>query len=373
MAEEKRSITQKVIGEIRQQAQLVADTFDELKKHVEQTLEEMDLSEIRKFYFTGCGDSYFAGVSVRLYFEQITGLQCEPIEALEYSRYHVDFAPENSVLVSISNSGTVSRAIEAVLRSKKRGIKTIAVTKHPESPLAAAADYVIGAIIPPMPAGAVGTRSYTASLLGAYLIALVTAKKIGRISSEEYEAEAAGIKSMHTAMQQVIESQSEELLELVNGNEIERELVIIGGGPSYGTALFGAAKVLEAVNIDAIPQYLEEWAHLQFHTVYEGKYTIVIAPTGRGFTRAEEQIRGIKDSGGSVICLSDDGSLADKCDMFIKMPAVRESLSPFLYCIPIEFIATYLSLKLGKSMRMRQNDWLKEVNFRQIFHSAIEE
>ena len=373
MAEQGTAVTKKVIGEILGQAQLVRETFRQLKANTEKTFEKIDVSGVRKVYYTGCGDSYFAGVAVRYFFEKITGLQCEGIEALEFSRYHVDFAPRDSILVTISNSGKVSRVIECAIKARKRGIVTIAVTKSGESPLARQADHVVQAIIPPMPSGAVGTRSYTASLLGAYLIALLVGKKRGAISEEEYEDWCGRIERLADTMQTLIETQQSALLDYVNGHEVENDLVIIGGGPNYGTALFGAAKVLEAVNIDCIPQMLEEWAHLQFHTVYKDKFTVVLAPSGRGMSRAAEQIRGIRDTGGSVICLSDDGSLRDKCDYFIPMPAVEEELTPYLYCIPLEFIATYLSLKLGKSMRMRMDDFLKEVNFRQIFDSRIEE
>lgn len=292
---------------------------------------------------------------------------------MEFSRYHVDYAPAESLLVAISNSGKVSRVIECVVKARKRGIKTIAVTKNTDSKLALQADSVLQAIVPPMPSGAVGTRSYTASLLGAYLIALQIGKKKGKLDKTAYETVCGQIHRLAQTMQRIIETQQSVLLDYVNEHPVENNLVIIGAGPNYGTAMFGAAKVLEAVNLDCTPQMLEEWAHLQFHTVYENKYTIVLAPTGRGMTRALEQIRGIKDTGGSVICLSDDTSLESKCDFFIPMPQAAEELTPYLYCIPLEFIATYLSLKLGKSMRMRMDDWLKEVNFRQIFDSAVED
>lgn len=372
MAEHATAITQKVIGEIMGQAQLVEETFAKLKQNVEKTFEEVDVTNIEKVYYTGCGDSYFAGVAVRYFFEKVTGIQCEAIEALEFSRYHADFMPQNSLLVSISNSGKVSRAIECVIKAKKRGVKTIAVTKYSDSLLASHADYVVQAIIPPMPSGAVGTRSYTASLLGAYLIALLIGRKKGSLSPGDYEQKCAELENLGGIMQDLIESQQSVLVDFVNEHKVEDNLVIIGGGPNYATALFGAAKVLEAVNLDSIPQTMEEWAHLQFHTVYENKYTVVLAPTGRCLNRAVEQIRGINDTGGCVICLSDDESLRDQCAFFIHMPTLPEELTPFLYCIPLEFIATYLSLKLGKSMRMRLDDHLKEVNFRQIFDSAIE-
>ena len=45
-------------------------------------------------------------------------------------------------------------------------------------------------------------------------------------------------------------------------------------------------------------------------------------------TLTVEQIRGIKDTGGSVICLSDNEALRDLCDHFIQMPSAAEELTP---------------------------------------------
>ena len=50
---------------------------------------------------------------------------------------------EGDVLLAISGSGTTRRTVEDAEAAKKLGVKVIAVTSKPESPLAAAADAVI--------------------------------------------------------------------------------------------------------------------------------------------------------------------------------------------------------------------------------------
>lgn len=50
---------------------------------------------------------------------------------------------EGDVLLAISGSGTTRRTVEDAEAAKKLGVKVIAVTSKPESPLAAAADTVI--------------------------------------------------------------------------------------------------------------------------------------------------------------------------------------------------------------------------------------
>lgn len=50
---------------------------------------------------------------------------------------------EGDVLLAISGSGTTRRTVEDAEAAKKLGVKVVAVTSKPESPLAAAADAVI--------------------------------------------------------------------------------------------------------------------------------------------------------------------------------------------------------------------------------------
>src|SRR5438094_6579557 len=63
-------------------------------------------------------------------------------------------------------------------------------------------------------------------------------------------------------------------------------MVMVGSGPSYGTALFSAAKVIEAAGIFASGQDLEEWWHVERFAYPADMPVFVIAPPGRSHWRA---------------------------------------------------------------------------------------
>ena len=58
-------------------------------------------------------------------------------------------------------------------------------------------------------------------------------------------------------------------------------LVMTGSGPSYGTALFAAAKMTETAGVFAAGQDLEEWCHVERLAYPDAMPVFVIAPPGR--------------------------------------------------------------------------------------------
>lgn len=66
------------------------------------------------------------------------------------------------------------------------------------------------------------------------------------------------------------------------------DFVFCGAGPNFGTALFCAAKMLEATGDAAIGQDIEEWAHLQYFARFEATPTFLISAGERDASRAEE-------------------------------------------------------------------------------------
>ena len=78
----------------------------------------------------------------------------------------------------------------------------------------------------------------------------------------------------------------------------ERSFVYIGDGPNFGTALFGAAKAIEAAGVHAMGQESEEWAHLQYFTTVETSTpTFLISPGYRGHNRVGELMPPLKKIG----------------------------------------------------------------------------
>ena len=96
-----------------------------------------------RVYLVGCGDSWYCGMATRLAFEAWSGVPTEAMQALEFSRYSCAYAPKDALVVGISNSGRVSRTVEAVMMARARGIRTASGTSAPDSPIAQEADVAL--------------------------------------------------------------------------------------------------------------------------------------------------------------------------------------------------------------------------------------
>ena len=128
---------------VERQAMLIAGIVDCVTPQIQAIADQLVRQRIANVFTTGCGDSYYAALATRLAFEMYSGVRVEPIEALELSRYSVDYLPANSVVVGVSAGGETSRPLEALRQAQRVGAATIALTGHRESALARAADHAI--------------------------------------------------------------------------------------------------------------------------------------------------------------------------------------------------------------------------------------
>ena len=112
-----------------------------------------------RVYLVGCGDSYDVCLAVQFAWQRLLDVPVTAMTALTFSRYEVNIARSDSLVVALSQSGKVSRVIEAARLAHGKGIHTITVTGGASSPLAFEGDFRLVTPFPklgPIP----GTSSY---------------------------------------------------------------------------------------------------------------------------------------------------------------------------------------------------------------------
>lgn len=328
-----------------------------------------------KVYLVGCGDSWYCGMATRLAFETWAGLPTEALQALEFSRYLVDFAPNDSMVIAISNSGRVSRTIEAVALARKRGLLTVAGTSNLQEGLSQVAEYTIDLAYSER-RFAPGTSSYMASLVVEYCLAVYLAELNGRMNEQQVQAKLEEISAVADGMQKTIDAGLPILEKLATDASLTDQVVFLGGGPNYGTAFFSMAKLIEATRTAAVGQELEEWAHEQYFITNKQTITFVLAPLGASVDRAREQMYAIHEMGSTcvAVCHPDDRETQALADIVVPVFGdTSEILSPLSYCIAGELYAFFLATVNNVTMLGFDNPHIKEVNFRQIFGSKIQE
>ncbi len=324
-------------------------------------------------YFVGCGDSHYCGLAMRYATELLTGIPTEALESLEFSRYAVRTAPPGSLVVAVSNSGEVARTVEALKFARQAGLKTLAITYNRESRLAANSDAVIIYDYRDVGFGP-GTMSYVASMLSLFAVAIRAANLTGRLDGEGVADELNRVSAMSGVLAETIRATDEPAKELARSLTDQTPMFVLGGGPNYGTALFMMAKMIESARHNTVAQQLEEWAHEQYFLCGPGTVTIVVAPPGASVDRAREQLQAVRDMKGTAVavCSADDSKTAELADLVLPVVGdVDEELSPLVYLAAGELVALHFASENNKVMLGFDDDWRKEVNFRQIFGSHI--
>ncbi len=326
-------------------------------------LPQSDARRIRRLVISGCGDSLFAGVAARLAIERLGGLPCEPLDAMECGRYaSVRFSGDVAV-IGISNSGTTSRVLESLALAARAGALTVALTGTDDSPLQRIAG---GGIVRPI-VGAGGRErptarverhlgEYIGTLAALYHLALHLGAARGAITEHERRAEADAVEGAAAMAQHALADGPERAAHVLEHLRDADRVFYLGAGPGYGTALFGAAKLLEEVPLCGIPQQLEAWAHLQyFLTMVEGARTrvVVVAPPGDGTDRAVEVLRSIAEDRGVAVAVThprEEGVRQAASAALVVDGECWEGYAPLPYAVPMQLLGIALALHHGQTV-----------------------
>ncbi len=395
--------------------QMIADLEPQLEEAITPEL----VNKLERIYLVGCGDSYFASLGVRLFFEKYTGIPTEPAAAMQFSRYLVDYVPDNSLVVGVSNGGRVSRTIEAIVRARGRGLATVAATGYADRQLAQEADHAVignlpnvreamGALKTAVETGALSQSdlqlskpgaaervakslgigggvnilllslaAYLASIVTLYLIGFRIAELRGTLSKEESAALKQEMLGFAEVLYRTTSLNTDKAKTLAEKFDNLDTFLILGSGPSYATALVAAAKLFELPQLNGVPQEIEEWAHQQFFFTRPGKSVIfVVVPPGNSRDRAIEQIQGMKELGATVIavCDSEDEEIIGMVDYAMPIQGkMKEEFTPLAYVVPGQLFAFSMLHVRGQPPIPAPLDFQKlmEINFKQIYQSNI--
>lgn len=250
---------------------------------------------IQRVFLTGCGDSHHAAVGLEMAFRLWSGRWGESGPAMRVGRYGIPnlaVMAKTTLVVGLSNSGEVARTVEALELAKESGAHTLALTLSPDSALAKVADASISLPFeaPPGP----GLLSYLALLLLGFALCASLADEGERAQIIE------GVEALARDLGPWLQQEQFEGLRLAEEAHDRQACVFAGAGPAYGSALFSAAKVIEAAGMPAWGQDLEEWAHVEYFCEPAGMPTWFLATAGMAASREQEIIKAARAIGRRV-------------------------------------------------------------------------
>ncbi|MCZ7574482.1 MAG: SIS domain-containing protein [Ardenticatenaceae bacterium] len=342
-------------GHIREQVfsrpELMREFTPKFDRQVREVLDHRTSLDVDRVYGFGCGDSHNACVTTQMGFQEWARIPMEPLTALQFARYTTPWLqtrrPHPALAIGVSVSGEVARTVEGILLAREAGAYTVGITCHSESRLVRAAHMAVDVSTPGMDIPRI--RTYLATQIALYMVALRLAEvrqaigyREGRQIRRDFEAAADIADATNEAVSETVGQLAEELRN-------REHFIFVGGGPNLGSAMFGAAKILEAVGRHAQGQDTEEWVHLQRFVREDRTPTFLLAPPGLSYRRAVEVARVMRHINCFLVAVVEEGEeeISQMADVVLPVKGhLPEALTPLVYSNAVEMFSSDLAAKV---------------------------
>jgi glutamine---fructose-6-phosphate transaminase (isomerizing) len=253
-----------------------------------------------------------------------------------FSRYRHPPRLTGALVGAISQSGHSPDVIAVVEEAKRQGRPTVALTNDVDSPLAAAADAVIG-----LHAGTersvAATKTYTCSLAAIALVSVCLADGDG---AEELDRLP---DQLHAAITTAIEQVTvpDWLVDATT-------LTVIGRGFNYATAFEAALKLKELTGIAAEPYSSADFLHGPVAAANWRTPAVLLAPSGVVATDVLAIAGRLRERGAKLVVVADGPVALEGADLPLALPPdVPEWLSPVTAVVPAQVLAWRIAQRRG--------------------------
>lgn len=345
-----------------------------VRKGIEGCIPPEKAKGIRRVIFTGCGDSYFAGRVVIPAYKHFAG-QFGSHFAVERCIDVGRFLPMSekeaaaTLVIGISASGGPARVEEALLRARKYGYMTMALTNNPDSRAAAAAEYSLIVNTPSFENPNPGLRNYYASLIGLLMFGAYLGECKGISPAGTMDKLADAIRAYTKSYDAVLPEIDEKMFVLAQTWKDYTAIDTIADDINASTAMFVGAKFLEVAGILSTYSDSEDWCHVNYfaHNPEQIGTIIVADKYDNNRSRIAETVHQASGIDRPVLLVANGakkefGINEDIIEMTVpEAPEGYEFLLPLLNYIPGSILSSYVSALLGEPyFRAGKGHWADE-------------
>jgi len=313
-----------------------------------------ELRRITKIQIVACGTAYHAGFVGKYAIEKLARVPVE-VDVASELRYRDPVVGAGTLALVISQSGETADTLAALREMKERGAHVLAITNAVGSSVDREADSVLYTYAGPEIAVA-STKAYSTQLMVMYLLALRLSEARETLTVPERARMIDALQCLPEQLEKILEHR-DAIRECALRFHNARNMLFLGRGANYPTALEGALKLKEISYIHAEGYAAGEMKHGPIALVTPECPTVAIAMPGGVYEKILSNIKEVKARRGHVIGLgaADDRELGKYADDVITVPRTDELLSPVLAVLPLQLFAYYCAEYLGLDIDQPRN------------------
>ena len=347
-----------MLKEIYEQPSVIAETL-EGRIHRGRLLEESFgheakqlLDRSRCVHIIACGTSYHAGLVARYWLEE-AGIPCMVEVASEY-RYRKVVVPENTLFVTISQSGETADTLAALRGAARAGyLGSLTICNVPESSLVRESDVALMTRAGPE-IGVASTKAFTTQLVALRLLTLALARRRGQTLDEQKRL----VDELHALPRQVevALNMSEDIGRMAEAFAEKQHALFLGRGAFYPIALEGALKLKEISYIHAEAYPAGELKHGPLALVDADMPVICALPDDPLLEKVLSNLQEVRAREGELFLFSDQKVKID-LDHYqnLTLDDICQSTAPIVYTIPLQLLAYHVAVLKGTDVDQPRN------------------
>ncbi|MCM8921607.1 MAG: glutamine--fructose-6-phosphate transaminase (isomerizing), partial [Candidatus Thiodiazotropha sp.] len=347
-----------MLKEIFEQPAVIAETL-EGRIHKGKLLEDAFgfeakqlLDKTQNVHIIACGTSFHAGLVARYWLEEI-GVHCSVEVASEF-RYRQVVVPDNTLFVTISQSGETADTLAALRGAESQGyLGSLTICNVPESSLVRESDVALMTRAGPE-IGVASTKAFTTQLVALRLLTLALAKRRGMTVDQEREL----VEELHALPRQVevILKLSDAIQEMANAFADRKHALFLGRGSFYPIAMEGALKMKEISYIHAEAYPAGELKHGPLALVDAEMPVICALPDDPLLEKVISNLQEVRAREGELFLFSDQKVKID-LDHFqnLTLSDIYPSTAPIVYTIPLQLLAYHVAILKGTDVDQPRN------------------
>jgi len=312
-----------------------------------------ELLDVGRVKIIAAGTSYHAGLVAAYLLESLARIPATAELASEV-RYRNPIVERNTIYFAVSQSGETADTLYAMRELQRKGARVLGICN------------VVGATIPRESDGGVyihsgpeiavaSTKAFTSQLTAFYLFTLL----IARMRDMSQEQGITFIKNLEAVPDHVeaVLKKHDELKALAHKYAHTTDFLFLGRGINYPVAFEGALKLKEISYVHAEGYSAAEIKHGPIALINEETPSLFIVTDDGLREKTISNMKEVKARRGPVIALAVEGDqeVARVADDVFFVPKSSEYIYPFLMVVPMQLLAYYMALELGRNVDQPRN------------------
>jgi glucosamine--fructose-6-phosphate aminotransferase (isomerizing) len=359
----KRGYAHYMLKEIFEQPQAIRDTLE--SRITKDTVLPSAFGHKAKDIFINtkhiqiiaCGTSYNAGLVAKYWLEDIAKIPTHIEVASEY-RYRNPIVLDNTLFITISQSGETADTLEALKAVKKnnKNIHSLAICNTAESSLTRESELTFLTHAGPE-IGVASTKAFTTQLVSLALLAVAVGRCHKQVSKQQEAKIVDGLNRLPGLIKNTLE-QEDQIIELAKTFKNKFNAIFLGRGTMHAIAMEGALKLKEISYIHAEAFPAGELKHGPIALIDKETPVIAIAPNDNLLEKLKSNLQEVKSRGSEMIVFEDEAAQVAPMKGMTIVPTTTNLgriTAPIIFTIPLQLLSYHVALIKGTDVDQPRN------------------